>query len=143
MIYFVTLWYCMVLYVVCIALYCIVSYDILCYLMLSNSIACYWLWRAGCVSQDAYVIHLLERSLYFCFATALSGREQNISSLNWPKEKRKQNSSWSADALSVQSNIVPLPVTTYSLTQCLNKMDSNQTEVNIQNFYAMIHILDV
>ena len=56
-------WYCMVLY--CTALYCIVSYGILCYLIVSNSIAQYctllrcWLRRAGCVSQDAYILHRL------------------------------------------------------------------------------------
>ena len=59
-------WYCMVLY--CTALYCIVSYGILCYLIVSNSIAQYCtllrccLRRAGCVLQDAYILHVI---LYF------------------------------------------------------------------------------
>ena len=47
------------------ALYCIVSYGILCYLIVSNSIAQYctllrcWLRRAGCVSQDANILHVI------------------------------------------------------------------------------------
>ena len=49
MVYFVTLWYCMVLY--CIALF--VSYGILCYLMVSNSIARYCV-----VGFDAFILHL-------------------------------------------------------------------------------------
>merc|ERR1712208_9174 len=47
----------------CIVLHCI--YGILCYLIVSNSIAQYctllrcWLRRAGCVSQDAFILHYL------------------------------------------------------------------------------------
>ena len=62
-------WYCMVLQDV--ALYCTVSHCIILNLTILHGIALYhcWLRRAGCISQDTYLLYLVFGVVYFGYAS--------------------------------------------------------------------------
>ena len=109
-------WCCIVLH--CIALYCIVSYGILWYLMTPAwycmLLRC-WLWRAGCVSQDAYILHrYYYKYIYFSFSILQLAAVQFVMVTRWwarwCRYNRPENGSLPRNAINAVHNLLKFNV---------------------------------